>query len=248
MIIVIPVTDVKSNNQQDLDDLLSDLALAKNLFDEIIPCFDGTEWLFRQYFVEKFPWINSDLEFWNKKRNLQFTKNSNIGLKYAYERGQDCWLLNQDCRIPHPELLAEIKTNGICSAQSVEQLPDYPVDFKFEPVYTDVEKFAMYCTYFSKNAMEKVGFFDERFRRVFQDDDFALRCHLVGLPVQLINIPIHHKGSHIDTSDPNWVSASGCYNSNDLMLGLEIMKAKYNLEDSITHDKIIETVLLRDQF
>jgi hypothetical protein len=240
-IICIPICDVKSNNQQDLDDLLGDLSLAKDLF-EVVCLYDSVEWVFRQYFLEKYPEFNH--ENWNRKKAHQFTKNSNIGLKYAKDRGQDCWLINQDTRIPHPELLAQVKTEGICSAQSAEHLPEYPIDSKFEPVYTDAEKFAFYATYFSKNALDKIGLMDERFRKVFSDDDYCLQCHLGNLPVQLVNIPIHHKGSYTKPSENGeFLSHSGCYNNNDLMLGLEIMKAKYNLPDSVTHEKIIETVL-----
>lgn len=243
-----PVTDkLGQQNQEDLENLLSDLEPHRDSFAEIIPLWDSTEWLFRQQIIDKFPWVNTDLQFWNKKRALQFTRNSNVGLKYVHSKGEDCILINQDCTIPDASCLPLLKGKGIASARSVEPgsgLIKYLGDFKREKI---AGHFPFYCTYFSWEVLDKVGFLDEKFKKLFSDDDLCLRCHLAGFPVEVVNLNIYHKGSHVvPDKDGNFQSPSGCYDQSDLMTAFEQYRAKYNLPET-KHEDIIKTVLERSK-
>lgn len=242
-ILTIPVCDIKPNNKQDLILLLKDIEPYKDLFAEIVILYDSVEWDFRQYFLETFPWANHD--FWNQGKSYQFTRNSNQGLRYAHSKGEDCWLINQDVRLPAASLLAGIKGEGIVSTQSSETaLNDlHVIKEYYDYQYEDIEKFAFYCTYFSKNAMDKTGFLDSSFRTCFSDDDFCLKCHLAGLPVQTVNIPIFHAGSYVKPDEKGqFESHSGCYNNEDLQIGLEQYKRKWSIPEDIPHANMISWV------
>lgn len=241
--VVIPVTGkLGQQNREDLFNLLSDLEPHKDLFEGIICLFDSTEWVFVQDFRESFNFIKA---VWNTGKSFNFSANSNIGLRIAYENGCDAILINQDCRIPDPLSLSNIKVNGICSPYTISDHYESYINREqnsLELIYQDAEKFAFYCTYFSREAMEKVGFLDEAFIKVFSDDDYCLRTHLSGLEVKTVNIPIYHRGSFVKLENESDVSGSGCYNNQDLALGLAQYQAKWNCFNE-KHDNIAKKVM-----
>lgn len=241
--IVIPITDVKGDvNRQDLDNLLTSLDADHKEFTEIIGLFDSCEWAFIRYFQEKYPWLSAVI---NKGKALNFTKNANQGLKICHQQLKcDLVLVNQDCSfggwMDEPKRLLGLRNRGISSAISANEfIPDSRFKenraVKFEPA----EKFAFYCTYISTEAMDKIGYLDEAFTKVFSDDDYCLRAHLAGLPVEIGDVFIHHRGSHLEGEFTE--SASGCYTGYDLGLGLSQYKTKWKCDEP--HEMVINWAL-----
>lgn len=232
--IVIPITDILGHkNKVDLDNLLDNISIVYGQ-PTVVCCFDSCNWDFVEYFKEKYSWI---ISIENRGKAHQFTKNSNQGLKLAYKAFPDygVLLVNQDCRLP--KNILDMENAGICTAVAAKELT--AVD---NPTYEDVERFAFFCTYFSPQALSKVGLLDEAFIKVFSDDDYCLRTHLAGLPVQKCNINVYHEGSFIDTSEKGWTSASGCYNEQDLGLGFLQYTNKWSCQNT-NHDDMIKTVI-----
>lgn len=257
--IVIPVTDVLGQpNKEDLDNLLTDLKESKQYFYEVVCCFDSCDWRFVNYFKDKYPWITA-LE--NNGKPFQFTKNANQGLRYLFNKlhpeklksfldlqpqvyptdAGGVWLVNQDCRLPNlwAMCVAGDKAEGVVSLTAVQD-----PDLHKAMVFTSAERFAFFCVYIPFIAIDKIGYLDEAFIKVFSDDDYLLRAHLAGIPVETVNVDIYHKGSFINT-DPGWVSASGCYQDEDLGIGLAQYKTKWTTGQDIDHDAIMKNVLSR---
>jgi len=234
--VVIPVTDyLGKSNQEDLDNLLNDLAEDGYKFEEIVVCFDSCKYDFILYFQEKYPGITSLI---NDGKAFQFTKNANQGLRYCHQKGYDVWLINQDCQLhPNTYTLSTLHTDGLLSVGSSEK-PELRKHLLYQPIY----KAAFYCIYISKNAMDKIGYMDESFVCLFSDDDYCLRAKLAGLKVEQVNLDIYHKGSHIDTSNQGWRSASGTYGEEDLGIAFAQYQRKWACEGK-AHDAIIPWVL-----
>lgn len=237
--IAIPVTDCRGEkNLKDLDELLASIEPDRSHFKEVIGLFDSCEWVFVKYFQEKYSWLSI---VWNKTKAYNFTKNANVGLRLCHqELKTDCFLVNQDCVFGgwfnDAKDLLKIRNKGISTPMSA-QASIGPV---FNIKGSSTKRFPFYCTYFSTESMDKVGYLDDVFIKVYSDTDYVARCLLAGLPVEEFNMVINHKGSHIDTSG-DWISGSGCYSQNDLNLGLAQFKTKWqaDVDDSVIMDYII---------
>lgn len=253
--ICIPITSILGKkNANDLDELLSDIEKDKDKYSAVVGCFDACQRRFVHYFKDKYPWLHI---LANEGNALKFTRNSNVGLRYVMKHlKDDAFLVNQDCRLPRYHYMKLIAGEGLSTPQSIENMnyvfsqPFVADEFdpyenkwyyrrlKRERLYNN---FAFYCPHFSKNLLENVGILDGALRVVMSDDDFCIRTLLAGFPVETVNVKIFHKGSHIDTSSPDWVSSSGSYGASDLGKGLRQYLTKYQLR--CPHEEIIPTVL-----
>jgi hypothetical protein len=247
--IAIPITDCKGDtNRQDLLGLLEDLEPYKDSFNEIIGLFDNCNWDFVQFFEDRFPWLSLVV---NDAKALNFTKNANVGLRIIHQQlKDDAILVNQDCRLSWeladgssanlaPVLLRLKEGGDLVSACSSESGPGPWVSW--EPRFKESNRFAFYCVFISKECMDKTGYLDETFIRVFSDDDYILRAKLAGFKCCESNILVYHKGSHMEGDFTE--SRSGCYTERDLGIGLSQFKNKW--QSNKEHADIAEDVLSR---
>lgn len=233
--IVIPIADIRPNNKQDLEELLDSIEPEK--FAAVVCCYDSCEEEFIEYFSTKYGFTHSLI---NRGNRLNFSRNSNVGLRWARkEVGGHIMLVNQDCILPSYDLLAQIPGEGLSSPKSSPTLDGPNTGSRTR--LTNAH-FPFYAPCFSEKVIDKVGFLAEPLKKLFSDDDYCARVLLEGsCPLEMVDITINHKGSHIDTSQ-EWESRSGTYNQNDLTLGLDQYRKRWNLM-STSHDAMIKTIL-----
>lgn len=234
--IVIPACDVKPCNKDDLDNLLTSLIEFPGL---VVVCFDGCHENFVKYFEKKFPFIHT---LWNTGNRLNFTRNSNLGLRFAHKYANSgVFLVNQDCVLPSYEFLKEVEGPGLSTPQAIELLEGQDIN-KLQPEKFEREtlsnKFPFYCPYFSKELLDKIGYLDGAFKVVFSDDQYILRTMLAGFPVESVNVKIVHKGSYHDTNKEG-TSRSGAYGSMDLGQSFMQYRIQWQIPNDISHDMII---------
>jgi len=177
---------------------------------------------------EKYPWatliVNDD--------NLGYVGGNNVGIRYALEHGADyVFVLNNDTKVT-PNVLGELVRVmrsdphiGIAGAKNLlmenpsytwgkyvnltwgpmlvsthgRHVPDYPEE---SPI--DVDAVIGNGCMMSREALEKVGLFDEEFFQVNEDIDWSMRARKLGYrTVYVDTATIHHKGgSSADFSKP----------------------------------------------
>lgn len=234
--IAIPITDIKETNKPDLEALLDSIEGFPGL---VVCMYDSCSENFVRYFEKKFPWTHT---IWNTGNRLNFTRNSNLGLRFAHKHANSgVFLVNQDCVLPKYEVLKEVEGAGLATPQAV-QVPEGQDLSSLQPALFEREvllnKFPFYCPYFSKELLDKVGYLDEAFKIVFSDDQYILRTMLAGFPVESVNVKIVHKGSYHDTNKEG-TSRSGAYSGNDLGLSLLQYRVQWQIPNDISHDMII---------
>ena len=236
--IIVPVTDIKENNKEDLDKLLSSISIGGYEECQIICCFDSTEEDFYLYFNEKYPFITCLI---NQSNRLQCTKNVNNGIRYSLSHFPDAHviLVNQDCILPRWEYLKELEGKGLATPNSVDNL-NLVNERPF--IRTRVTRTPFYCTFINNQVLKVVGLLDGVLKITHSDDDMCLRTQLAGFPVEIVSISIHHKGTHINCPE-GWNSRSGAYTQNDLNFENAIYRTKWQVSTSIPHGEIISTVL-----
>jgi GT2 family glycosyltransferase len=244
--IVIPITSIKGKKNFDqLLDLLSSIAAGEYPC-EILCCFDACEDEFVQYFVKKFPFI---VPLSYKGNRLHFARNCNRGMRFAHQvLGKGVILVNQDCVLPHWKYFKEIIQGDVTSAKSVankESLEECNQTYNDRAGDVDCQKFPFYCTYISKEVMDKIGYLDGVFMKGgFEDDDLCTRALLAGFQPRTATVFIYHEGTHIDTSKPDWESACGSYNAQTLGgLNLPQYTTKWQIPPEVPHEEFISWVL-----
>lgn len=251
--IVVPICSIRDHNKQDLEDLLNSIEPDKGIYSAIICCYDSCDEEFIEYFQVKYPWTHSLI---NKGNRLNFTRNSNIGLKFAKENiGGHIFLVNQDCILPRYRHMAKVCGEGLSTATSIDlgwaKSPEQPKEYveeleKLQPANVTRTRlkdkhFAFYAPCFSPKVLETIGYMDWSYRQVYSDDDACVRTLLAGLPLEVVDVKIYHKGSHINTNG-GWESRSGTYRAEDLELGLLQYRAKYNAYH-VEHSRMIPYIL-----
>lgn len=252
--LVIPCCDVKSNNKDQLDNLLESIEIggtAKAC--PIICCFDGCSEVFVDYFKNKYPFIK-DKAIINEGNKGGFCVNSNKGLRYVHQNLEsDAILCNQDTILPSWDVLHNITYNkGLCSTQTiipppgtVEEIRDF-LDNEFSAGYTSVmevpgNKFAGYCYYLSKELMFEIGYLYEPYIASFDDDDFTARALVAGFPVEISGVKCYHTGSHFDTTQTG-ESMTGAYTMGMMGLNLVIYRERFKVPFDIPHDQMINWI------
>jgi GT2 family glycosyltransferase len=242
--IVIPITDIRGEkNKTQLTNLLESLRGAEA---NIICCFDSCNPIFIEYFMNSFPEI---LPLINRKNRLHFARNVNRGLRYAHKiLGTSVLLVNQDCVLPRWEVLKDWHGEGIVCGETVNE-PDASKlnesNTLASKVKTEIKtKFPFSCVFLSSYTLTKVGYLDGSFARgSAEDDSYIMKAHLAGVPCEVINIKYYHEGDYIDSSDPNWVSASGSYNQTTLTFNLMQLQTMWQIPNSIQHQDMLEWVI-----
>ena len=189
---------------------------------------------YRASFEEKYPFITSlrpEGDF-----NLNFTKNSNRGLKYVHKELPDCGglvLCNMDLTLPSAVYLEKIFNAGISSptAEHIDGSAWAKVQFlnqKNSPgcpcnktisqgTPTDSRKFAFFCTWIHRDVIDRIGHLDSTtFTSSFEDDDYVIRAILAGFPSQQSPVRIHHELKNRDASRGEPISTTNSYTVNDL--------------------------------
>jgi len=238
--LIIPVCDIRDRNFKDLVELLSSIEAGGYLEEcKVVIAFDSCEDDFTEKINEKFPWI---LGIVNTGNRLQFTKNTNNGIRFVLSQwpDEDVFIVNQDTILPHWSHLKQVIGEGISSPHTIgnDKLDDLNLHTGERE---KVEKFAFYCVHISNSVLKKIGLLDGVFKRCFSDDDYVARASLAGFPVEMTNIKVYHKGSHIDTSQPGWESGSGCYNASTL--GEELQQYLTKWQCRVGHDEAMKWIL-----
>lgn len=223
--LVCPVTDCKGlKSRQDLTALLESIDFSQWL--EVILCFDGTEWDFTMHFEKLYG--DKVHILWTKGKPLDFTQNSNLGIQTAF-KNPNCdgiYLVNQDvvlCR-NQKALIDLYDEDSIVSPRT--EPDDLGIDTDVEP--REVNRIAFFCPLIPRKIYDRLGLLDPNMRKTHSDTDYCLRAKLAGFKIIAAdNVVIHHYGSHIDTSKPNWESGSGCYNAQDLGFSFSQMCYKW---------------------
>lgn len=248
--IVIPICNIKDNNKQDLENLLISIENGDylNNITKIVCCFDSCEEYFVNYFENKFPWFYT---IWNKGNRLNFTRNVNLGLRFVHKSLETgAFVINQDCVLPNWKYLKNVIGEGLSTPESVDVKLKGDLD-NLQPeevLKTRVHnKFAFYCTYFSKELLDKIGYLDGAFKVVFSDDQYVLRTLLAGFPCEIVNTKIYHAGTHHDTNKEG-SSRSGAYSGLDLGETLLQYRFQWKVPTHIQHDEIIHWVLKNYQW
>lgn len=237
--IVIPICSIRERNKTDLFELLSGMEPDKDKYSKVVACFDSCDEEFIEFFQDKFPWIHSIINPYNL---TGFSVNSNRGLRFVRDELKDgCFLVNQDTILPSYEYMSQVVGEGLATPETTNEFPlVQPETIERRQIR---DKIAFYCPYFSYNLMKDVGLLDPSLRNLFSDDQYCARLLLHGkYPIEVVNVKIHHKGSHIDSSKPDWESGSGTYNAADL--GFELQKYRMQWSAGLTdHNKMIEWIL-----
>ncbi len=232
---VIPVTDIKGKiSREQLERLLD-----SPCFPQLSPivCFDACESDFIKYFEQKYPFIESVV---NKYNRLNFARNANLGLRKVREAGDSAILINQDCKLPDYETFMQItKEVGVTTAKAVNELDFTPGTGEFSPIHN---KFAFYCVFIHKDVLQKVGLLEGAYVCTFEDDDYIARSLMAGFNCFVADVPIYHQGSFIEAV-PGWTSASGSYDGNRLGRSKDKYYTKYQIPQEIEHGAAISWIL-----
>jgi hypothetical protein len=207
-----------------------------------------------QKFEQKYPFITSlkpgmSIIGPNGPVNLNFTKNANRGLRYVHKELPDCdglICLNQDTVVPAAAHLEKIFNDGISNAtgehfdgsawNKVQNLnnknsPGCPCNKTiYQGKLEDSKKFACFCTWISRRALDTIGYFDDKtFVGSWEDDDYVVRALLAGLPCQVSPIRVHHELKGRDPNKGESISTTGSYSLNDLGISGYKFIQKWNL-------------------
>src|SRR6202012_1991657 len=91
-------------------------------------------------------------------------------------------------------------------------------------------RFAAFCMWISKYAFSKIGYLDDNtFTASFEDDDYALRACLAGLPCEQFNILVHHELNDRETQ----ISTTGSYDGNQLVDHMVKFMNKWSIPEGI---------------
>lgn len=244
--LVIPITDIRGEkNIKALNLLLNSIVEGEIYQNANIVCvFDSCREYFIDEFLDKYKFI---IPIVNEGNRLNFSRNSNLGLRYAHKiLGTSVVLVNQDCILPHWKHFSKVVGEGLVSATSIVIPEGRHIDQMQPPEHKKLEvkhKFPFYCVYIDKAVMDMVGYLDGAFQRAtFEDDEYITRTLLAGFPCYLSNVCIHHEGTHINMQESG-ESASGAYTERDLHFNLVKYGNKYQVPQEIPHDGIISWIL-----
>lgn len=257
-----PCYDKYPQAKEDLTDLLNSLKLGEyNRYFRIVILLDSCHRIFEHEFRSRFGDI---AEFWNhNSNNLNFTANTNRGLRKAREEGVGALVVNQDCILPSLEKITNMcRPNWMASAKTMD-LPNKPLEEvirlldesslqKYDKYISVMEipsnKVAGYLFWLAPEVLQEVGVLDDTtFRGSFEDDDITARCLLAGFEAILEPTYCYHKGSHMQE---NSMSRSGAYGVADGSLGLHLSKfyRKWSIPANIKHEDSIKWILANYQW
>lgn len=234
-IIVIPAADVTENSYELLKRLLNSITV-NNIPNEVVVCFDGC----REEFVEHFALNYNINPLVNRGNRKNFAGNSNMGLKYARDNNKHVLLVNQDCVLPDLKSFENIYGEGLVSATQVKLSGDIlgelnklnNTEFAKQSHY----KVTGFCLFINNTVLNTVGFLDEvNFPASMDDDDYCLRTLLAKLPVETVNVHVHHE-----------ISACGAYTDETLGINYPKFKKKYGIPEEIAHADCNKWVLDRE--
>jgi hypothetical protein len=245
--IVIPITDVKPEGRDQLDNLLKSIEIGGTSANtQVLACFDGCKLVFVDYFKDKYPFITSII---NNGNRSGYCKNSNRGLRFGLNELKDsCILTNQDLIMPSWDklkLLAEGK--GLRSSQTLEltgtvEEIQAELDVRYEPTVTSVmeesvpgNKFAGYGYFIHKDVMEECGYVYEPMIASFDEDDLIARAAIAGFPIEISGVRCYHIGSHIDQAKTG-ESITGAYTTNMVGLNQIIFRERWKIPFNIPHE------------
>lgn len=238
--IAVPCADRSKGSATFLSNLLSSIEGETQKNCEVAVLFDAVKPRFLDEALEKFPWIIAHVNDGLKNNRYNFSKNSNIGLRFAHkELNLPCLLVNQDTVLPTWEHLKKIPGKGLATPYTSEDWKAAANTGARTPL---TNKFAFFCPFFSLNLLENVGMLDPGLKSTHSDDDMVARCLLKGIPVEQVDVAIYHKGSHIDQAALGG-SLSGAYNNDDLDTFMKRYRAKWQIPANITHDQAIPYIL-----
>lgn len=237
--IVVPLATVRPTAPVIINELFQSIqngGIADNA--HILCCWDQVPERTRFDFEARYPFIQS---FVNDKNRLNYSKNSNIGMRFAHkELKLPCLVANQDCVLPPWSILKGIMDApiGICTPTAVSEFPE-----KVEPLqFIETKgKFSYHCPYFPLQMMEECGYIDEGLI-TFSDDDGIVRSLLAGFTNTICNIPVIHKGSFIDQVTEG-SSMSGAYNMERLGIDHQRFRWKWSIPNEIQHENFNEYIL-----
>jgi hypothetical protein len=228
---------------------------------KVICAYDNCNQEFIKFFEEKFPFTIS-LPFFGERR-LNFTKNANRGLRFAFENFQDSsgfLCCNMDVCLPACSTIEKTFNSGLstCTAEHFDgsawnkvtlmnqkNSPGCPCNKTIDQgIPQNSTKFACFCTWMSKETIKKIGFFDEKtFYSSFEDDDLIIRAVLEGIPVQQFPIRVHHELKNRDPSKGESISTTGSYSLNDLGISMQLFMRKWNIPNTTPHDQFCQYIL-----
>jgi GT2 family glycosyltransferase len=241
--IVSPVADLKIYSKDLLINLLNSIVEGKTYeIAEVIICFDGCQENFIDFFREKFPFIQAIV---NPGKRLNFSKNSNLGLRYAHkELRLPVLLVNQDCILPakeHIEKLINPPEVGIVTPETTTQVDDL-LNNK-EVIFTETQGlFAFYCPFIPLEVMDEIGYIDPG-SIAFSDDNYLVRAYLAGFKGYICNIKIHHAGSHVDQNQIG-SSLCGSYTGDRLNIDHQRFCTQWQIDpNKVVHKEYIAHIL-----
>jgi GT2 family glycosyltransferase/uncharacterized membrane-anchored protein YhcB (DUF1043 family) len=219
--IIIPIYNAYEYTKQCIQSIINNTKLNKNT---LILINDKSTDSKMADMLEEFVKNNKDknIKLVNNKENLGFVKTVNLGMKMS---NNDVVLLNSDTEVTENWLVklqntAYVAENvatvtPLSNNATLASIPNFLEDNEI-PNYIKVEDYAKYieehsynfnpelttahgfCMYIRRNAIEKVGYFDEDlFEKGYgEENDFSYRCINNGL-VNLLcdNTFIYHKGT-----------------------------------------------------
>lgn len=213
--IVIPAADVVADADKLLGALLDSIKIQKiNDKFPVLVCFDGCQPEFVDFFVHTYPFIDPVLNTGNRSN---FAGNANRGMRRAHQvLSTGALVVNQDCILPDLKTVEQITGEGIAVPSPVNVCAEPPITEEElaklnalqpeTPERASHTKLTGFCMFFSKELMDKIGYFDEFFKATFEDDDVCARALLAGFPVEHVNVAVHHYGSRCGSYDPQALS------------------------------------------
>lgn len=227
--IIIPCTDIIPDGAQLLDALLFSITHGGVDY-PVAVCYDACSDSFVQAMQLKYPQVHPLINTGNR---LNFAGNANVGLRWAYAKGDNAIVVNQDCILPSKKHVDRISGAGLAVPTAVKVCGEPPISAADLDLlqaqqsevfmWTPQVKLIGFCMYFDHTLMTKVGFFDESFKASFEDDDICVRAALAGFPVEHVNVAVHH-----------YVSRCGAYDGQRLQVNLIKFKHKWGIPDEVT--------------
>lgn len=250
--ICIPISDLKPSSPQIIEDLFQ--SIVNNGIDEfceVVCLWDSCKERLVYDFEQKYPQFISMPQY---KNRLNFSKNSNRGMRFAHnELKLSVLLVNQDCILPKWEILERLMVApevGIVTPTAIAEFPKEIgyggdpslVDWPIKDDFTETRgKFSFHCPYIPFEVTEEIGYNDEGIIS-HGDDDMIIRSLLAGFTNYISKVQVVHKGSYIDQSVEG-SSMSGSYDGERLGIDHQRFRWKWSIPNEVQHDDFSEWIL-----
>jgi GT2 family glycosyltransferase len=248
--LVIPAVENNRLCRELLHNLLTSVSAGEYTCPVVI-CWDNVPENSIRYFENEFPFVHSLAH--SGPENLNFAKNSNRGLRFAYEQlACGVFLVNMDVCLPNKIYLERIINTGVSSPyqKHVEGIASAKVAklnalakercLHEHTLMEEKQRLVGFCLWISRHAFDKIGYLDDvTFAASFEDDDYCVRACLARLPCARYGIPVHH-----EIKDRlQQLSTTNAYDVEQLVDHFHRFRRKWDIPFNVAHEDFASYIL-----